>query len=49
MKKATGWQAHSVRGFISIARSKHGIKIESTGNTAGERVYRATYAARLLG
>ena len=27
--KATGWQAHTVRGFISIAGSKLGLKIES--------------------
>ena len=26
---AAGWQAHSVRGFISTAGKKHGIKIES--------------------
>lgn len=38
--KATGWQAHSVRGFISIAAKKHGIKIESSKNEAGDRVYR---------
>jgi hypothetical protein len=38
--KATGWQAHSVRGFLSIARSKHGLKIESARNEKGGRVYR---------
>ena|SRR2546429_490738 len=38
--KALGWQAHSVRGFISTAGKKHGIKIESTKNEAGDRVYR---------
>ena len=37
--KATGWQAHSVRGFISIAAKKNRIKIESTKNEAGDRVY----------
>jgi hypothetical protein len=38
--KATEWQAHSVRGFISTAGKKHGVKIESSKNEAGDRVYR---------
>jgi hypothetical protein len=38
--KATDWQAHSVRGFISIAAKKHAIKIESVKTEGGERVYR---------
>jgi hypothetical protein len=38
--KAADWQAHSVRGFISTAGKKHGVKIESSKNEAGERVYR---------
>jgi len=38
--KATDWQAHSVRGFISTASKKHGIKIESAKNEGGDRVYR---------
>ena len=38
--KATDWQAHSVRGFISTAAKKHGVKIESEKNEAGDRVYR---------
>jgi hypothetical protein len=37
--KATGWQAHSVRGFLSIAGKKHSVKIESAKNEAGDRVY----------
>jgi hypothetical protein len=35
----TGWQAHTVRGFVSILGSKGGEKIESA-NDAGERTYR---------
>jgi outer membrane biosynthesis protein TonB len=37
---ATDWQAHSVRGFISLAQSKRGLKVVSTKNKSGERVYR---------
>ena len=37
--KAADWQAHSVRGFISIAAKKHSLKIESSKNEVGERVY----------
>ena len=39
--KATDWQAHSVRGFLSTAAKKHGVKIESAKNEAGDRVYRS--------
>jgi hypothetical protein len=38
--KATDWQAHSVRGFISTAGKKHNVKIESAKNDAGERIYK---------
>jgi len=38
--KATDWQAHSVRGFLSTAAKKHKLKIESAKNDAGERVYK---------
>ena len=38
--KATGWQAHSVRGFISTAAKKQGIKIESAKSDVGERTYK---------
>ena len=38
--KATDLQAHSVRGFISIAAKKHSINIESSKNEAGDRVYK---------
>ena len=37
--KATGWQAHTVRGFVSILGGKGGEKIESS-NVAGERTYK---------
>src|SRR5262249_5052720 len=37
--KATDWQAHSVRGFLSTAGKERGLQIESTKNDAGERVY----------
>jgi hypothetical protein len=36
--KATGWQPHTVRGFVSILGSKGGEEIESSMNDAGERV-----------
>ena len=35
-----GWQAHTVRGFVSILGSKSDSKIESTKTEAGERTYR---------
>jgi hypothetical protein len=38
--KATDWQAHSVRGFLSTAAKKHKIDIESSKNEAGDRVYK---------
>jgi hypothetical protein len=39
--KATGWQNHSIRGFISgqVAK-KLGLKVESTKSEVGERTYR---------
>jgi hypothetical protein len=38
--EATGWQKHTVRGFVSILGSKSGHKIESMKTGAGERAYR---------
>ncbi len=38
--ETTGWQKHTVRGFVSILGSKGGEKIESSKNAAGERSYR---------
>ena len=37
--QATDWMVHSVRGFLSTAAKKHGLKIESTKTEAGDRVY----------
>jgi hypothetical protein len=37
---ATGWQKHTVRGFVSRWASKGGEKVESSKNAAGERTYR---------
>jgi hypothetical protein len=37
---ATGWQKHTVRGFISILNSKGGHRVESAKNAAGQRTYR---------
>ena len=37
--KSTGWQAHSVRGFLSTACKKLAVKIDSTKAESGERVY----------
>ena len=39
IQKATNWQAHSLRGFLSTAAKKHGLKIESTKTEGGDRVY----------
>ena len=40
IEKATGWQQHSIRGFLSTTMKKHHIKIDSSKNGAGQRVYR---------
>jgi hypothetical protein len=39
LMKKFGWQAHSVRGFISVLASKRGFKIESS-KVDGVRKYR---------
>jgi Protein of unknown function (DUF3489) len=40
LMKATGWQAHSVRGFLSgTIGKKMGLKLESTKREDGARVY----------
>jgi hypothetical protein len=39
--KATDWQNHSIRGFVSgHVIKKMGLKVESTKSEAGERTYR---------
>jgi hypothetical protein len=39
--KATGWQAHSIRGAISGAlKKKHGLTIASEASEGRGRVYR---------
>jgi Protein of unknown function (DUF3489) len=40
LMKATEWQAHSVRGFLSTVSRKRGVTIESFKNGKGERIYR---------
>ena len=39
--KTTGWQPHSVRGFLSgVVAKRMGLKVRSTKAGAGERRYR---------
>jgi len=39
--EATGWQNHSIRGFIGGSLAKRmGLKVESSKNEAGDRTYR---------
>ena len=41
--KATGWQAHTVRGFVSgTLIKKHGLKVESFRSEDKERTYRVS-------
>ena len=37
---ATGWQKHTVRGFVSLLGKKGEAQIESSQNAAGERTYK---------
>jgi len=39
--KAAKWQAHSVRGFISTAGKRYGLKITSSKSDEGKRTYKA--------
>jgi hypothetical protein len=36
----TGWQKHTIRGFVSILGSKGREKVESSKTAEGERTYR---------
>jgi Protein of unknown function (DUF3489) len=38
--QTTGWQQHTVRGFVSILGNKGGQSIESSKNAAGARIYK---------
>ena len=38
--KATGWQPHSVRGFLSIVPKRLGLRIESDKAPGKDRIYR---------
>ena len=41
LRKATGWQAHSVRGFLSgTLKKKMGLRVTSTKLQDGQRTYR---------
>ena len=41
LRKATGWEAHSVRGFLSgTLKKKMGLRVTSTKVPDGDRTYR---------
>ena len=41
LRKATGWQAHSVRGFLSgTLKKKMGLRVDSARRADDERAYR---------
>ena len=41
LRKATGWQAHSVRGFLSgTLKKKMGLRVTSSKLQGGQRTYR---------
>jgi len=46
--KATEWQAHSVRGFLSTTGKKRGLTIESAKNHAGAGIPDQEVGARFI-
>jgi hypothetical protein len=41
MAKVTGWQNHSIRGFLSgRVANKMALAVESSNNASGDRTYR---------
>src|SRR5688572_24589336 len=43
LAKSTGWQNHSIRGFLSgTVTKKMGLRVESSKRETGERTYRIT-------
>jgi len=43
LQKATGWQAHSVRGFLSgEVKKRMGLRVHSAKHADGVRTYRVT-------
>src|SRR5207249_659251 len=41
LQSALGWQPHTVRGFVSTLRSKHGVEIKAEKIEGRGRVYTA--------
>jgi hypothetical protein len=39
LMKATGWQPHSVRGFLGVLAKKMGLKVRSAKDASGQRRY----------
>jgi predicted transcriptional regulator len=39
LRKATSWQPHSIRGFLSVLGKNKGVAVESTKSPDGERTY----------